>query len=79
MCLTGFQSSGIYISNNSSLLMSKNNTEIAMRFATAVKNGDSFYTDLNGFQVIFCLSHVVLLKSFLCLARIVFLLAVITL
>ena len=58
MCLTGFQSSGIYISNNSSLLMSKNNTEIAMRFSTSVKNGDSFYTDLNGFQVVavFCLS-----------------------
>jgi len=32
--------------------MSKNNTEIAMKFATFVKNGDSFYTDLNGFQVV---------------------------
>jgi len=53
MAVTDFQSSGVYISNNSSLSMSKNNTEIAMRFASSVKNGDSFYTDLNGFQVIF--------------------------
>jgi len=33
----------------------KNNTEIAMRFDTSVKNGDAFYTDLNGFQVLFYL------------------------
>ena len=39
--------------------MSKNNTEMAMRFATSVKNGDGFYTDLNGFQVAFCLSYIV--------------------
>jgi len=56
MVLTGFHSAAIHISNNSSLLMSKNNTEIAMRFSSSVKNGDSFYTDLNGFQVVF-LSH----------------------
>ena len=36
--------------------MSRNNTEIAMKFTTFVKNGDSFYTDLNGFQVVFHIS-----------------------
>jgi len=55
MDLTGLQSFGIHISNNSSLLMSENNTEVAMRFATSLKNGDSFYTDLNGFQVVMLL------------------------
>lgn len=29
------------------------NTEIAMRLSTHIKSGDTFYTDLNGLQVIF--------------------------
>ena len=31
-----------------------NNVEIAMRISSSVKSEDTFYTDLNGFQVTIC-------------------------
>jgi len=50
--------------------MSRNNTEIAMKFTTFVKNGDSFYTDLNGFQVVlnvFCILFHTFMTTFILL------------
>jgi alpha-mannosidase II len=48
---SGIQGSGVYITNNVSLNMSVNNTEIAMKLTTSISSGDDFYTDVNGFQV----------------------------
>lgn len=33
----------------------RGNTEIVMRLSTGIKSDDTFYTDLNGFQVCFCM------------------------
>lgn len=47
--LDGF---GVEIRNLINIASIKNNYEIAMRFSSNIKNGNIFYTDLNGFQII---------------------------
>lgn len=41
----------------------QNNKELAMRLVTDIQNGETFYTDLNGFQVKY--THVCRLLRFI--------------
>ena len=63
----GVDGAGISIENDIDLTSnSMNNREIAMRVSSALKSGDVFFTDLNGFQVLFVCTSL-LTRSQLCL------------
>jgi alpha-mannosidase II len=50
MCSTGTDSLGLEVQNVVDI-SDQVNCELVMRISSNIKNGDDFYTDLNGFQV----------------------------
>lgn len=49
-CVLGSEDYALQVGATTNLNMNKD-IELALRFTSGIKNGDEFFTDLNGFQV----------------------------